>query len=40
MDGVALALAMLRHPVAGARLAINGLRALGALRRSVEALLR
>jgi nucleoside phosphorylase len=40
MDGAALALAMLRRPAAGARLAINGVRALGALRRTVETLLR
>jgi nucleoside phosphorylase len=39
MDGAALALALVRRPVAGARLALNGTRALAALRRSVEALL-
>jgi hypothetical protein len=40
VDGFALALAMLRKPKAGARLAVNGTRALGALRRAVEAILR
>jgi nucleoside phosphorylase len=40
MDGLALALAMLRRPLAGARLALNGTRALGALGRAVEAILR
>lgn len=40
MDGAALALAMLRDPAAGLRLARNGVRALGALRRTIEAILR
>jgi nucleoside phosphorylase len=40
MDGLALALAMLRRPVSGFRLAVNGTRALRALRDCVEALLR
>ncbi len=40
MDGLALALAMLRRPRAGVALAINGTRALRALGRSVEAVLR
>jgi nucleoside phosphorylase len=40
MDGLALALAMLRHPALGFRLAVNGTRALRALRDCVEALLR
>jgi nucleoside phosphorylase len=40
MDGLALALAMLRHPALGIRLAFNGTRALRALRDCVEALLR
>ncbi len=38
MDGLALALAMLRHPVAGARLARNATRALASLERAVFAL--
>jgi nucleoside phosphorylase len=38
MDGLALALAMLRRPLAGARLARNGTRALAALERTVRAL--
>ncbi len=37
MDSFALALAMLRRPVAGARLARNGIRALAALRRTIGA---
>jgi nucleoside phosphorylase len=40
MDGLALALAMLRRPASGFRLAVNGTRALRALRDCVEALLR
>jgi hypothetical protein len=40
MDGLALALAMLRQPASGFRLAINGTRALRALRHCVEAVLR
>ncbi len=40
MDGLALALAMLRQPASGFRLAVNGTRALRALRECVEALLR
>ncbi|MBD5635595.1 MAG: hypothetical protein IAI49_14050 [Candidatus Eremiobacteraeota bacterium] len=40
MDATALLLAMLRKPAAGARLAVNGTRALRALRRAVEAILR
>lgn len=35
IDGFALFLAMLRHPVAGARLARNGTRALAALERTI-----
>jgi nucleoside phosphorylase len=38
MDGLALALAMVRQPIAGVRLARNGTRALGALERAVYAL--
>ncbi len=38
MDGLALALAMLRQPIAGARLARNGTRALATLERAVYAL--
>lgn len=38
MDGLALALTMLRQPVAGVRLARNGVRALAALERAVYAL--
>ena len=37
LDGFALALAMLRRPVAGVRLAIDGSRALAALERAVYA---
>ncbi len=40
IDGLALALAMLRRPRAGLRLARNGLRALAALRHAIEAVLR
>jgi nucleoside phosphorylase len=40
LDGFALALAMLRKPAAGARMALNGTRALGALRRAIETVLR
>ncbi len=39
LDGPALALAMLRDPPAGLRLIRGGLRALGALRHSIEAVL-
>ena len=39
LDGFALALAMLRRPVAGARLARNGTRALAALEATIGALL-
>ena len=38
MDGLALALTMLRQPLAGVRLARNGTRALSALERAVYAL--
>ncbi len=40
MDGLALALAMVREPRAGIRLARNGTRALAALRRTLETILR
>jgi len=39
LDAFALALAMVRRPLAGARLALNGTRALGALERAVYVLL-
>jgi hypothetical protein len=38
LDGLALALAMCRHPIAGIRLARNGARALAGLERAVYAL--
>jgi nucleoside phosphorylase len=38
LDTSAVLLAMVRRPLAGARLAANGVRALGALRRTVSAL--
>jgi nucleoside phosphorylase len=37
IDGFAMGLAMLRRPLAGARLALNGVRALGVLRRTIAA---
>ncbi len=40
LDGFALALAMLRRPIAGARLARNGARALSALQAAVGAIVR
>ena len=40
MDGLALALALIRRPRAGFRLARNGMRALGGLRDTIEAILR
>jgi nucleoside phosphorylase len=40
IDGLALALAMLRRPRAGLRLAGNGLRALAALQHAIAAILR
>ena len=40
IDGFALTLAMLRRPVAGARLALHGMRALAALEAAVYAVMR
>jgi len=38
LDATALALAMIRRPLLGARLALNGMRALAALRRTIAAI--